>query len=305
MGGISGSEHPVAGAGSPSAARDARRLAGSSACGSRPTPTAATGGSPGRAEAVLAPGESLTALDVGGCGGMLAEFLGSVRVVDLRAGADVDVVGDARRLPFPDRAFDVVCCSDVLEHVPEGDRNAVLAELFRIARRLVVVAGPYRSAEVELAEQALREFHRYCTNGISHHWLDEHMRFGLPALAWLEGELARAGTAVPSPGQQQRQQLAALPAADLPQHVRPRRPGRRLLRGLQPQPDRLRRRGRGALPSHPRGAGDRARRRGAARLCTSSRARTPAVQRATARRCGCRRPASSPRPSRPSPMRWR
>ena len=143
--------------------------------------------------AVFRPGEAFTALDVGGCGGMLGEFLGRVRVVDLRAGADVDTVGDARRLPFPDDAFDVVCCSDVLEHVPEGDRGAVLAELFRVARRLVITAGPYRSEEVELAEQALREFHRYCTNGISHHWLDEHMRYGLPPMDWLEGELARSG----------------------------------------------------------------------------------------------------------------
>ncbi|MBM4244614.1 MAG: glycosyltransferase [Deltaproteobacteria bacterium] len=143
--------------------------------------------------AVFGPDAAFSSLDVGGCGGMLGEFLGRVRVVDLRAGADVDVVGDARRLPFPDGAFDVVCCSDVLEHVPEGDRGAVLAELFRVARRLVITAGPYRSEDVELAEQALREFHRYCTNGISHHWLDEHMRYGLPPVDWLEGELARAG----------------------------------------------------------------------------------------------------------------
>jgi len=143
--------------------------------------------------AVFAPGERFSALDVGGCGGMLAEFLGNVQVVDLRAGADVDVVADARRLPFPDAAFDVVCCSDVLEHIAEDDRPAVLAELFRVARELVVVAGPYHSPEVELAEQALREFHRYCTNGISHHWLDEHMRYGLPSMAWLEEEIGGRG----------------------------------------------------------------------------------------------------------------
>ena len=66
-------------------------------------------------EAVFLPGEHPTALDVGGCGGMTNEFLRNVRVVDLRAGADVDVVADACWLPFSDRAFDVVCCSDVLE----------------------------------------------------------------------------------------------------------------------------------------------------------------------------------------------
>jgi len=190
MAGISGSEHPVAGAGSPSAARVDAVLP--------PPPLRIAPDTYSRnwwiaraCEAVFAPGERVSALDVGGCGGMLADFLGNVRVVDLRAGADVDVVGDARQLPFPDGAFDVACCSDVLEHVPEGDRAAVLSELFRVARRLVVIAGPYHSPEVELAEQALREFHRYCTNGISHHWLDEHMRFGLPSLPWLESELAR------------------------------------------------------------------------------------------------------------------
>jgi len=143
--------------------------------------------------AYFAPGESPTLLDVGGCGGMTSEFLSGVAVVDLRAGADVDVVADARRLPFADGAFDVVCCSDVLEHVPEADRPALIGELFRTARRLVVIAGPYHAPEVELAEQALREFHRFCTNGISHHWLDEHMRYGLPSRDWLEGELERAG----------------------------------------------------------------------------------------------------------------
>jgi glycosyltransferase involved in cell wall biosynthesis len=146
-------------------------------------------------EALVPPGVRFTALDVGGSGGMLAEFLGDVRVVDLRAGADVHVVADGRRLPFPDRAFDVVTCLDVLEHVPESDREALLDELLRTARCAVVVAGPYRSPEVEAAEQALREFHRYCTNGISHHWLDEHMRYGLPSLAWLEDRLRGSGRA--------------------------------------------------------------------------------------------------------------
>jgi glycosyltransferase involved in cell wall biosynthesis/SAM-dependent methyltransferase len=192
MPGTSGAEHPISG--TPSAAT-AASLACAPPLRIAPDTYSRNWWIARACGAVFRPGEAFSALDVGGCGGMLGEFLGNVRVVDLRAGADVDTVGDARRLPFPDGAFDVVCCSDVLEHVPEGERADVLAELFRVARRLVVIAGPYRSEEVELAEQALREFHRYCTNGISHHWLDEHMRYGLPALDWLEGELARSGRA--------------------------------------------------------------------------------------------------------------
>ncbi len=144
-------------------------------------------------EALFPPGARFTVLDVGGSGGMLADFLEEVRVVDLHAGADVQIVGNACRLPFRDRAFDVVTCLDVLEHVPEESREKLLDELFRTARRAVIVAGPYRSPEVELAEQALREFHRFCTNGISHHWLDEHMRYGLPSRDWLEGWLSARG----------------------------------------------------------------------------------------------------------------
>jgi len=187
-----GSEHPVAGAGS------AMTRIGDGPLATPPLRIAPDTYSRNwwiarACAAYFAPDESPTVLDVGGCGGMTSEFLRDVRVVDLRAGADVDVVADARRLPFADGSFDVVCCSDVLEHVAEADRPQLLAELFRTARRLVVLAGPYRSHEVELAEQALRDFHRFCTNGISHHWLDEHMRYGLPSREWLEAELERAG----------------------------------------------------------------------------------------------------------------
>ena len=40
------------------------------------------------------------------------------------------VVGDARRVPFPDASFDVVCAMDLLEHVDDPD--AVIAEAARV-----------------------------------------------------------------------------------------------------------------------------------------------------------------------------
>jgi SAM-dependent methyltransferase len=48
--------------------------------------------------------------------------------------------GDAEQLPFPDKSFDVVVSSHVLEHVPNFDKG--FAELCRVARRRVVVALP-------------------------------------------------------------------------------------------------------------------------------------------------------------------
>ncbi len=48
------------------------------------------------------------------------------------AGVTGFVQGDAYRLPFPDNAFDVVICSEVLEHLLEY--KAVLAEILRILK---------------------------------------------------------------------------------------------------------------------------------------------------------------------------
>lgn len=47
--------------------------------------------------------------------------------------------GDAADLPFEDNEFDIVFCSDLLLHVPVETQEAVLAELWRVASKYVVV----------------------------------------------------------------------------------------------------------------------------------------------------------------------
>ncbi len=47
---------------------------------------------------------------------------------------------DIYRLPFPDRSFDTVVCSEVLEHLDDPDR--AVGELKRVARRYVVITVP-------------------------------------------------------------------------------------------------------------------------------------------------------------------
>jgi SAM-dependent methyltransferase len=78
-------------------------------------------------------------------------------------GADFPVAcADARALPFADRSFDFVTCSQLLHHF-EGDAAlGLLRELHRVARRLVIVSELRRSwfaaAGIWLASYPLR-FH--------------------------------------------------------------------------------------------------------------------------------------------------
>ena len=104
----------------------------------------------------LAGGGSLRVLDAGtGSADMPLTFAGhgwrtvaldtnpQVLVVARRETAGqpaIEVVdGDARRLPFPDDAFDVAHCSLLIHHLGPRDAVTALAELARVARHGIVV----------------------------------------------------------------------------------------------------------------------------------------------------------------------
>lgn len=124
-------------------------------------------------------------LDVGGYPGHLAAFLPDRQVTfcDLIEG-EIDhspyVRGSASALPFPDNAFPVVSCCDVLEHVPPEGRRGVLDELFRVASQAVVVAGPYDDPGVAEAEKIVADYYQSLWH-VEHPWLAEHLELGLPA----------------------------------------------------------------------------------------------------------------------------
>ena len=52
-------------------------------------------------------------------------------------------VCDIENLPFKERCFDIVLCSEVLEHVP--NHRKAFAELYRIARKYLVISFPGHS----------------------------------------------------------------------------------------------------------------------------------------------------------------
>ncbi len=146
-------------------------------------------------EEVRAPGERLHILDVGGRTALLREFLpdDTVRLVDLEASKESGLVlGDGSRLPFRSDTFDVVCGFDTLEHVPPQRREAFVAECTRTSKRLVILAGPYRTPEVDEAEELLRGFMQDKL-GLVHRYLEEHRGHGLPVRAEVEAHFQGHG----------------------------------------------------------------------------------------------------------------
>ena len=101
-----------------------------------------------------------TLLDIGGAEGYKAAmvreiFCASTISGDIseeachRAKGIFDIEGmsiDIRQLPFKDKAFDVVLCSETLEHVP--DLEAATRELVRVCRKAVVITIPHEPEAV-------------------------------------------------------------------------------------------------------------------------------------------------------------
>jgi SAM-dependent methyltransferase len=74
------------------------------------------------------------------------------------------VQGSAATLPFADRSFDMVLCSEVLEHLPDGVFEAAVSEMSRLSRRYLLITVPYREvlrSEWCLCPNCGRSFHPY------------------------------------------------------------------------------------------------------------------------------------------------
>jgi len=56
---------------------------------------------------------------------------------DIKMVKDVTHIGSADNMPFEDDEFDLVHCTEMLEHVPEEMTNDILLECKRVAKRFV------------------------------------------------------------------------------------------------------------------------------------------------------------------------
>lgn len=57
------------------------------------------------------------------------------------------IIGDGCRLPFKDKAFDVVVSIDAVEHIPKFIRHSLYTELQRVCKKRLIITCPLQSKD--------------------------------------------------------------------------------------------------------------------------------------------------------------
>lgn len=95
------------------------------------------------------------------------------------------LAASAADLPLPDRSFDIVLASDVLEHIPPSLRVQVINEALRVADKLVIFGFPC-GREAHASDRALRDSYISIGKPVPE-WLEEHMEAEFPEPALFSG----------------------------------------------------------------------------------------------------------------------
>lgn len=88
------------------------------------------------------------------------------------------VKAEAKALPFKDGSFEIVVCSDTLEHIPHEDREKVIRELWRVASKKVYLAFPTKEGHEVWEKRLIRTYGFF--RKITPWWLKDHIKNGLP-----------------------------------------------------------------------------------------------------------------------------
>ena len=85
-------------------------------------------------------------LEVGIGNGFVSNYLKerkiNVKTLDIDYRLSPDIIGSVLKMPFPDEAFDVVSCCEVLEHLPYNEFTNALGELARVSQKFVILSLP-------------------------------------------------------------------------------------------------------------------------------------------------------------------
>jgi ubiquinone/menaquinone biosynthesis C-methylase UbiE len=116
-------------------------------------------------------------LEIGVGRGLLKHFLSffdtlSITTIDLDERLSPDVVGSVLEMPFDDGQFEIVVCSQVLEHIPFDDVPKALSEIKRVCSYKAIISVPDLRKRMSL-------------------------KVYLPKLHWIEGEFNYQFSKVP------------------------------------------------------------------------------------------------------------
>jgi hypothetical protein len=121
-------------------------------------------------------GANKKVLDVGGGVDALGRFVKNKIVVsNLQSG---DILADGRSLPFADNSFEIVTSIDVIEHIPQKDRQKFVKELLRVAGEKVILSSPLGTKQHLDSEKKILAFLK--KKGIHSSYLEEHVKEVLP-----------------------------------------------------------------------------------------------------------------------------
>jgi ubiquinone/menaquinone biosynthesis C-methylase UbiE len=147
-------------------------------------------------------GENLKLLDIGpnGIGFGLYNHFENVKQTNLdiqkfdkeliKKYPDVDFVTyDGSVFPFEDKSFDIVLCSDTLEHIPRNLREEFLKESFRVAKDLVIFTFP-------VSTSAFFEKVLYYGTFKKSTFLKEHIEHGLPSVGEFEDMIEKTNFSI-------------------------------------------------------------------------------------------------------------
>ena len=102
-------------------------------------------------------------------------LLGDLKLKDYQS----YICGDFTKNKFKDNQFDAVISTDVLEHIPDKLKLDFIDECIRVANDIVIIAAPFYSNSVVMAEKNVRDFYQIIM-GRDHKWLKEHEENVLP-----------------------------------------------------------------------------------------------------------------------------
>lgn len=134
-----------------------------------------------KAVGLLSQDQGLVILEVGGAHSPLRQLLSNHKLIvsDRDAAPNLDVRASGLTLPFRSGAFDLVLCTDVIEHIEKKDRHVFLKDLLRVSKMGVILGFPQDSPEARNADRILMEFIKLF-QGSEYRFLSEHRDFGLP-----------------------------------------------------------------------------------------------------------------------------